>query len=97
MTKLPQNWKINDEVKAQISFQLFNIISNLSILGRFDIIFCRNILMYFDEQYRKHVLNNLKQVMNEGATLFLGSTESAPASDLEFKKITEYNSVYALK
>jgi chemotaxis protein methyltransferase CheR len=93
-SQVEKNWLIKDEVKEHVNFKQFNLMSDLSLLGKFDIIFCRNVLIYFDEQTRKQAINNLKTLMQEGSTLILGATEFIPWEDNQLKKVTEYNAIY---
>ncbi len=89
-----KDWIIKDEVKRYINFHQANVMDSLTIFGRFDIVFCRNLLIYFDLPQREIVVKHLKRVMNPGATLILGGTEMITWDDDELEKITERNGVY---
>lgn len=69
--------KIKDFIKDKIAFQLFNLLSsNYHAIGKQDVIFCRNVLIYFDRELQYAVLNRLCKQLNPGGFLFLGHTES---------------------
>jgi chemotaxis protein methyltransferase CheR len=92
--QVEKDWIIKDEVKQLISFHQANLMDSLAMFGRFDIVFCRNLLIYFDLPQREVVVKRLKRVMNPGATLILGGTEMITWDDDELDKITERNGVY---
>ncbi len=69
-------WRINDSVKKNISFSSMNLLDDYSRMGTFDIIMCRNVLIYFNEETKRKVLEKLKKQLNKGGFLYLGSTET---------------------
>jgi chemotaxis protein methyltransferase CheR len=69
-------WKVNDSLKKNIRFQEGNLLTNFSHLGPFDLIFCRNVLIYFDADTKKDVLERLSRVMSSDGYLFLGASET---------------------
>ena len=92
-----KDWLIKEDVKKHVVFKKFNLKDNLSILGGFDLIFCRNVLIYFDEDLRKQVIDNLVKTMNPKASLILGATESIGWGEHpELSKINDYNGIYSL-
>lgn len=92
-----KDWLIKEDVKNHIVFKKFNLKDNLSILGSFDLIFCRNVLIYFDEALRKQVINSLVKIMNPKASLILGATESVGWGEHpELYKVNDYNGIYSL-
>ena len=92
--QVEKDWIVKDEVKQYISFHKANILNSLTVFGRFDIVFCRNLLIYFDLPQREIVVKHLKRVMNLGATLILGGTEMITWDDDELEKVTDRNGVY---
>lgn len=69
-------WKIDDELRSLATFKRVNLLEDFSFLGRFDMIFCRNVSAYFDEDDRKKLFNNLAKALNPGGVLVIGGTES---------------------
>ncbi len=69
-------WRIKDNIKQMVKFEKFNLLDKTEEIGMFDIIFCRNVLIYFDNQTKEKVLVNISKVMEPHAYLFTGGTES---------------------
>jgi chemotaxis protein methyltransferase CheR len=70
------NWKIKDEIRSMATFQKFNLMNPFAPLGRFNIIFCRNVAIYFTLEDRKKLFNKLADVLEPDGYLIIGSTES---------------------
>jgi chemotaxis protein methyltransferase CheR len=70
------NWKISDEIRTMVSFAKRNILKPLAGLGKVDIIFCRNVAIYFNLEDRKKLFENLAGVLEPDGFLIIGSTES---------------------
>lgn len=81
---VPNNtWQIKPFIKERVEFRPINLLDSYSGLGRFDIIFCRNVLIYFDADLKRAVLQKLHASLKPGGILFLGSSEGlASATDL---------------
>ncbi len=71
-------YSLNSEVTRQVRFQQFNLLKPFAALGRFDIIFCRNVLIYFSEQIKRDILTRMADSLEPGGYLFLSSTEAMP-------------------
>jgi len=71
-----KGWRICDEVRSLASFRRLNLMDDLSSLGKFDIIFCRNVAIYFNEKDRVSLFNRLAQRLEPHGSLLLGSMES---------------------
>ena len=69
-------WKIKDKLKSKITFRQHNLLEPVTGLGRFDIIFCRNVLIYFDTATKRDILNRLSAQMNPNGFLILGAAET---------------------
>lgn len=70
------NWKIKDAIRSMASFQKFNLMHPFSALGRFDIIFCRNVAIYFTLEDRKKLFAKIADALEPDGYLIIGSTES---------------------
>jgi chemotaxis protein methyltransferase CheR len=75
-TQADSGWRINDDLKRRVTFQQNNLLDPYAHLGSFDIIFCRNVLIYFDANRKRDVLGRLANVLAPGGYLFLGGAES---------------------
>ncbi|MBU0768817.1 MAG: protein-glutamate O-methyltransferase CheR [Proteobacteria bacterium] len=70
------NWKISNEIRAMVSFAKQNILKPFVGLGKLDIIFCRNVAIYFNLEQRKKLFENIASVLEPDGFLIVGSTES---------------------
>ncbi len=68
--------RVTERVKKLVSFRSFNLLDNYSLLGKFDIIFCRNVLIYFAPEVKSKILNQFASSLNPGGYLMLGASES---------------------
>ncbi len=75
-TEDPNLMRIDDRIKRMVSFKQMNLLGSFSLLGRFDVIFCRNVLIYFNNQTKAEILNKFALSLNPGGYLILGSSES---------------------
>jgi len=71
-----QTWKVNDHIRAMANFRKFNLMSPFIGLGKFDIVLCRNVAIYFTLEDRKKLFNKIADVLEPDGYLIIGSTES---------------------
>ncbi len=69
-------WKIDDEIRSMAIFKKLNLMEDFSRLGMFDIIFCRNVAIYFPEEKKKSLFNRISKVLKSDGSLIIGGTES---------------------
>jgi chemotaxis protein methyltransferase CheR len=69
-------WRISDGLRAMVRWQCFNLLENPAGLGRFDIIFCRNVLIYFDSVTKTQVLSNIANQLQPDGYVYLGGAET---------------------
>lgn len=75
-TLFGDSWKIKDEIRAMVNFKKLNLMNPLNAMGKFDIIFCRNVAIYFTMADRKKLFNKLADCLADDGYLIIGSTES---------------------
>jgi len=75
-TLFGDTWKIKDEIRAMVNFRKLNLMLPFNALGKFDIIFCRNVAIYFTLEDRKKLFNKIADVLADDGFLIIGSTES---------------------
>jgi chemotaxis protein methyltransferase CheR len=68
--------KVKDNVKRLVNFRPQNLLDSYALMGKFDIIFCRNVLIYFSSEMKSKVLNQMASQLNPGGYLLLGASES---------------------
>lgn len=69
------NWRLKSNVKHRVQFRPLNLQDSFYLLGKFDVIFCRNVLIYFSQELKTEILRKLHGQLNPGGFLFLGSSE----------------------
>ncbi len=89
-----QQWIIKDELKKKIEFRTHNLLHNPAVLGNFDVIFCRNVLFYFEPPDKSHILEDLARVTTDGGFLFLGSAESVTGLCDKFGTMGDHRGFY---
>ena len=71
-----QGWKINPEVRRRVRFQVGNLLDPPVGLGRFDIVFCRNVLIYFSRETKAQIIEQIANSLQPYGVLILGASES---------------------
>ena len=69
-------WQIADELRAMVSFKHKNLMDNFADLGKFDVIFCRNVAIYFNERDRIALFGRLERALQHAGALLIGAMES---------------------
>lgn len=91
-------WHVNDEIKNRISFREINLMQSYTLLGKFDIIYCRNVLIYFSQDMKKDIMRRMAQTLNPEGYLILGGSESISGYSEEFDLVRwQGGVVYKLK
>lgn len=94
----PENtWRVGDNTKRMVKFQTHNLLEDCSRFGKFDIIFCRNVLIYFDEATKRQVLERLSGALNPPGFLMLGSAETVFGITDRFQPFETEPGIYILK
>ena len=87
------DWQIKPNIRAMATFEQFDLRRSMTRFGPFDVVFCRNVLIYFDVKTRTEILKNMASVMPSGAWLILGSAETLLNMDCPFTRSTVQQSV----
>jgi chemotaxis protein methyltransferase CheR len=75
-SRTDQGWRINDPARRLVEFRQWNLMDDLRPLGTFDMVFCRNVLIYFDTQTKRQVLDAIWARLAPGGLLYLGGSET---------------------
>ena len=94
--KQGDKWEIDSSLKAMVTYKEFNLLDDLGPLGTFDVVFCRNVLIYFDAETKTRVLDGISRRMPPDGMLFLGGAETVLGITDKFKPITGQRGVYCL-
>lgn len=79
--------RVKDNVRKNVSFRHLNLLDNYTLLGKFDIIFCRNVLIYFSADVKAKIIRQFAQSLNPRGYLFLGASESLSSINADFEMI----------
>ncbi len=90
------HWRIAPEIRDMAQFREFNLLGDLRPLGRFDIVFCRNVLIYFDQVTKTRVLEAMAAQMPPDGMLYLGGAETVLGITARFAPLTGERGVYGL-
>lgn len=75
-TQEGESWRLSTRIRDMVQFQHFNLLDDAKQLGAFDVVFCRNVLIYFDVPTKSRVMDNIAGVLADDGVLILGSAES---------------------
>ena len=87
-------WQLNADIRAMVQFRQLNLLQDFSHLGVFDIIFCRNVLIYFDQDTKTNVFGRLAKVIEPDGFLMLGAAETVVGLTEAFKPYPERRGLY---
>lgn len=93
-TQESDKWIVKDELRKHITFKTFNLMEDAGTLGVFDVIFCRNVLIYFDGPTKTQVLERLSRRLPDDGLLFLGGAETIIGVTDRFKSIRDQRGVF---
>jgi chemotaxis protein methyltransferase CheR len=89
-------WRISDAIRAMVQFREWNLLADLRPLGQFDVVFCRNVLIYFDQPTKTQVLDAVAQQMPGDGMLYLGGAETVLGITSRFAPLATERGVYGL-
>ncbi len=89
-------WQIKDSIRQMVQFREANLLLDFGPIGSFDVVFCRNVLIYFDQATKTRVLENIANIMPPDGTLFLGGAETVLGITERFKPVEGERGLYAL-
>jgi chemotaxis protein methyltransferase CheR len=89
-----QNWRLSDTIRSMVTWREGNLLGDLRALGKFDIVFCRNVLIYFDQGTKGRVLGTIAGQMPPDGVLYLGGAETVLGITNCFAAIAGERGVY---
>ena len=94
--QIGDRWQINAKIRGMVQYKEFNLLQDPMALGRFDVVFCRNVLIYFDQPTKTRVLNSVSKLMPEDGFLFLGGAETVLGITDKFQMVPGQRGVYGV-
>ena len=92
------HWQIKREIRDRVVFKQLNLMDSFMLLGKFDVVFCRNVLIYFSDAAKEDILRRITQTLRPGGYIFMGGSESLSrvADEFEILRLCD-GIVYRLK
>jgi chemotaxis protein methyltransferase CheR len=94
-TRSGEFWQIAPELRAMVRYRQLNLLGDFSQLGMFDLVFCRNVLIYFDAETKTDVLNRIARITAPDGYLVLGAAETVVGLTDRFKMLADRRGLYA--
>ena len=94
--QIGDRWQIDDSLRKMVRFQQFNLLDDFSSLGKFDVVFCRNVLIYFDTLTKTTVLNGMADLLPPDGFLYLGGAETVLGTTDRFQIMQGQRGIYSL-
>ena len=93
-TQVGELWQLNADIRAMVQHRQLNLLQDFSHLGTFDVIFCRNVLIYFDQDAKAAIFDRLAKAIEPDGVLTLGAAESVVGISDAFKPFPERRGLY---
>jgi chemotaxis protein methyltransferase CheR len=87
-------WQLKSEIRGMVQHRQLNLLQDFSHLGTFDIIFCRNVLIYFDQATKANIFERIGRMLEPDGVLALGAAESVVGITNAFKPYPERRGLY---
>ena len=94
--KEDSGWRISEAIRAMVQYREWNLLGDLRPLGQFDVVYCRNVLIYFDQATKAKVLEAVAQQMPADGLLYLGGAETVLGISSRFAPLPTERGVYGL-
>jgi chemotaxis protein methyltransferase CheR len=93
-TQVGELWQISPEIRSMVQHRQLNLLQDFSHLGKFDVIFCRNVLIYFDQETKVAIFERVAKQMEPDGVLLLGAAESVVGISDAFRPYPERRGLY---
>lgn len=95
-TQEGEQWRVSQDIRNMVRYETFNLLDSYGLLGTFDVVFCRNVLIYFDQETKTSILGRMSDAMSPDGALFLGGAESVIGISSDFRPASGLRGVYQL-
>ena len=93
-TQTGDTWQISPEIRAMVQYKPLNLLADFGHLGNFDVVFCRNVLIYFDQETKIGVLNRIARMLEGDGFLVLGAAETVVGLTEAFRPLQDRRGLY---
>lgn len=87
-------WRLSQNIRSMVKYQTFNLLDSFSSMGQFDIIFCRNVLIYFDNDAKIDIMNRMAKQLAPDGFFVLGAAETVVGLSNAFKPMPDKRGLY---
>jgi chemotaxis protein methyltransferase CheR len=94
-TQIGELWQLNPDIRSMVQYRQLNLLHDFSQLGKFDVIFCRNVLIYFDQETKARIFERLSKVVESDGFMVLGAAESVVGISDAFKPYPDRRGLYS--
>ncbi|CAL75368.1 chemotaxis protein methyltransferase [Bradyrhizobium sp. ORS 278] len=95
-TQLGELWQLSADIRGMVQHRQLNLLQDFTHLGKFDVIFCRNVLIYFDQETKAQIFERMAKVIEPDGTLLLGAAESVVGITDAFRPNQERRGLYQI-
>ncbi|GAK46473.1 CheR methyltransferase, SAM binding domain protein [Tepidicaulis marinus] len=92
--QIGHDWEISPDIRSMVQYRKLNLLEEFSALGQFDVVFCRNVLIYFDQQTKAQVLERIAKQLAPDGFLVLGAAETVIGITKAFKPLKGCRGLY---
>ncbi|ESQ77635.1 protein-glutamate O-methyltransferase CheR [Asticcacaulis sp. AC402] len=92
--KIDEMWRISPKIRQSVRFKKLNLLDDLRLIGRQDVVYCRNVLIYFDLETKRRVLEQIANLLPDDGYLFLGAAETVLGITESFKPMQGMRGLY---
>ncbi|PLW75602.1 CheR family methyltransferase [Cohaesibacter celericrescens] len=94
-TQHGEMWQIAPDIRSMVTYKPFNLLDSFASMGQFDVIFCRNVLIYFDQATKSDIMQRLAKQMPDDGHLLLGAAETVVGLTTSFQSVAGKRGLYA--
>ena len=95
-TQQGDKWQLKPEIRSMVTYRPFNLLTDPASLGGFDVVFCRNVLIYFDTDTKTRILDGVARVLAADGHLYLGGAETVLGISSRFQPVPAQRGLYAV-
>lgn len=94
--QIGDKWQLDPAIRAMVQYKFFNLLEDPTSLGKFDVVYCRNVLIYFDQDTKRQVLERIAKLMPDDGILYLGGAETVLGVTDKFAPVNGVRGMYRL-
>ena len=93
-TQGKNHWELKPEIQSRVEFRKFNLLESFFLLGKFDLVLCRNVAIYFSSDFKQDLFQKISSALNSDGLMILGATESLFGLKTNFESLSFETGMY---